>query len=271
MHTGNCRKLAEWASSLEKPSDTCTYFNFLDSHDGIGLLGARGILDDSEIEAMVKKVREHGGLVSYRTSHEGAESPYELNITWFDALNPPRAGEPTDLQVDRFMASRSIALALAGVPGIYVQSITGSQLVDPVDPSELDEPRSINRRSANPERAFELLRDSQSTAYKIVRRFRELGEKRVQNPCFHPNGPQKIILGNDSLFTVLRRSPGGARALLALTNVTAKSQEVRLTEAQLGIGADEWKDVLNDKLIRSDRGVVRMTLAPYQVSWLEPR
>jgi sucrose phosphorylase len=271
IHTGDCRKLAEWAASLEKPSDTCTYFNFLDSHDGVGLLGARGILSDAEIEAMVKKVREHGGLVSYRTSREGAQSPYELNITWFDALNPPRGGEPTDLQVDRFMASRSIALALAGVPGIYMQSITGSQLVDPVDPSELDEPRSINRRSANPERAFELLSDSQSTAYKIVRRFRELGEKRVQNPCFHPNGPQKVILGNDAVFTVLRRSPGGARCLLALTNVTAKSQEVRLTEDQTGIGSDEWRDVLSDRSIRTDRDEVRVTLAPYQVVWLEPR
>jgi sucrose phosphorylase len=220
---------------------------------------------------MVKKVREHGGLVSYRTSREGSQSPYELNITWFDALNPPRVGEPTDLQVDRFMASRSIALALAGVPGIYMQSITGSQLVDPVDPSELDEPRSINRRAASPERAAELLSDSQSTAYKIVRRFRELGEKRVQNSCFHPNGPQQVILGNDAVFTVLRRSPGGARSLLALTNVTAESQEVRLTEAQTNISSDEWKDVLSDKAIRTDRGEVKITLAPYQVVWLEPR
>jgi sucrose phosphorylase len=169
------------------------------------------------------------------------------------------------------MASRSIALALAGVPGIYMQSITGSQLVDPVDPSELDEPRSINRRSANPERAFELLSDSQSTAYKVVRRFRELGEKRVQNPCFHPNGSQKVMLGNDAVFTVLRRSPGGARRLLALTNVTVKSQEVRLNETQTGVSADEWRDVLTEKLIRSNRGEVKITLAPYEIMWLEPR
>ena len=34
----NCEALSRWAEKLENPSDTATYLNFLDSHDGIGLL-----------------------------------------------------------------------------------------------------------------------------------------------------------------------------------------------------------------------------------------
>ncbi len=118
-----------------------------------------------------------------------------MNITWFDVLNDPASDESSELQVRRFLASRSIAFVLAGVPGVYVQSFTGSQLVDAVDPSELDEPRSINRRAANPEKAIELLSDSTSVPSRIVRTFRRMAEQRKQNAAFHPNGPQRVLLG----------------------------------------------------------------------------
>jgi sucrose phosphorylase len=270
MHTGNCRNLSVWAENLENPSDTCTYFNFLDSHDGVGLLGARGYLSEVEIEAMVEKTKEHGGLVSYRTSREGEDSPYELNITWFDALNNPKAAEPADMQVDRFIASRAIGFVITGVPAIYIQSLTGSQLVESVDPSELDEPRSINRRAPCPEKAVELLSDRSSIPYKILNRFRDLGKIRNSNAAFHPNGPQRIFHTNEGVFTVLRISPDGSRRILALTNVTAEKQEVRLAQGELGIRAEGWKDLLSSDTVPVENGAVLFKLAPYRVMWLEP-
>ncbi len=271
LHTGNCCKLSEWAASLEKPSDTCTYFNFLDSHDGIGLLGARGILSEDEISALVKKAQAHGGLVSYRSTREGAKSPYELNVTWFDVLNDPNSDESSELQVRRFLASRSIALVLAGVPGVYVQSFTGSRLVDPVDPSELDEPRSINRRAANPEKAVELLSDRDSIPSRIVRTFRRMAEQRKVNSAFHPNGAQRVLVGNDAVFTVLRKSPDGSRRLLCFTNVTAIPQEFRLSRERVAVASDEWSDLLSDQTLTAQQGSLEISLAPYQVMWLEAK
>jgi sucrose phosphorylase len=271
IQTGNCRKLSEWAASLEKPSDTCTYFNFLDSHDGIGLLGARGILSEDEINAMVEKTKKHGGLISYRTSREGDKSPYEMNITWFDVLNDPANDESSELKVRRFLASRSIALALAGVPGVYVQSFTGSQLVDSVDPSELDEPRSINRRASNPEKAIELLSDRDSVASRIVRTFRRMAEQRKENPAFHPNGPQRVLVGNDAVFTVLRKAPGGSGPVLCLTNVTAANQKVRLSLGDVDVESDGWSDLLSDQSLTVQSGALEIELAPYQVMWLEEK
>ncbi len=270
MQTGNCRALSEWAENLGNSSDTCTYFNFLDSHDGIGLLGARGYLSEDEIEAMVSRTKAHGGLVSYRTSREGAKSPYELNITWFDALNDPNSSEPADIQVGRFIASRSIAFVLMGVPAIYIQSLTGSRLVEPVENSELDEPRSINRRAPSPERAVELLSDRSSIPYKILERFRDLGEIRNSSAQFHPNGPQTIIRINEGVFTVLRTSPDGSRTLLALTNVTNEVQQVRLAREQLGPAAENWKDLLSPETVCVENGAFSFKLEPYRVMWLEP-
>lgn len=40
-----CAKyLAAWAADLEPPSEATAFFNILDTHDGIGLMGAKQIL-----------------------------------------------------------------------------------------------------------------------------------------------------------------------------------------------------------------------------------
>ncbi len=127
LHTGNARALTRWASSLALPSTTVAFFNFLASHDGIGLNPARGILTEPEIAALVEKTLAHGGLVSYKSNPDGSHSPYELNINYFDALSNPFSGEQNQVRVDRFMAAHSIMLCLAGVPGIYFHSLFGSR------------------------------------------------------------------------------------------------------------------------------------------------
>jgi sucrose phosphorylase len=106
FQTGNCTEMGRWAATLSKVADTATFLNFLDSHDGIGLLGAKDILTPQQIEAMIERVRQHGGLVSYRTASDGSPSPYEMNITWYSALNREGGTEDPDLHVDRFVASR---------------------------------------------------------------------------------------------------------------------------------------------------------------------
>ncbi|GAB4547943.1 MAG: hypothetical protein Fur002_24390 [Anaerolineales bacterium] len=80
FHTGSARILSDWAKTLTLPSDKTTFFNFLASHDGIGLNPARGILSDAEIDALAAKTLAHGGLISYKQNSDGTQSPYEMNI-----------------------------------------------------------------------------------------------------------------------------------------------------------------------------------------------
>jgi sucrose phosphorylase len=93
--------------------------SILDTHDGIGLPGVANILPPEEVAFLVRCARQHGAFVSYRTAEGGGEAPYEINTTWYSALNMDNSGEERAFQVKRFTASRSIALALRGVPGIY--------------------------------------------------------------------------------------------------------------------------------------------------------
>ena len=83
----DARPLLNWISTLDKVSDRATYLNFLDSHDGIGVLPVKNLLSSDDIKEMCWRVMEHGGFISYRTDEQGEETPYELNTTWFSALN----------------------------------------------------------------------------------------------------------------------------------------------------------------------------------------
>jgi sucrose phosphorylase len=124
---GDSTRLTRWAQTLTLPSDRVTLFNFLASHDGIGLNPARGILPDQEIDFLVERCQAHGGFISYKNNPDGAQTPYEMNTTWFDALNDPRTEEPLMAQANRFLVSQAIMLALQGVPGIYFHSLFGSR------------------------------------------------------------------------------------------------------------------------------------------------
>ena len=120
-------------------------------------------------------------------------------------------------------------------------------------------------------KAIELLSDSTSVPSRIVRTFRRMAEQRKQNAAFHPNGPQRVLVGNTAVFTVLRKSPDGSRRVLCLTNITAANQEVRLPLRGIGVESDDWSDLLGNKTLTAQNGALETSLAPYQVMWLEAK
>ncbi len=92
FQTGDATALGRWAAELPEPTPGKSFFNFIASHDGIGVRPAEGLLTPAEVQALVERTLAHGGRVSYKTNLDDTESPYELNITLYDALNDP---EPT--------------------------------------------------------------------------------------------------------------------------------------------------------------------------------
>src|SRR5688572_20927545 len=75
LHTGNSRVLSKWATGLTLPSTQTTFFNFLASHDGIGVNPARGILPDDEIDALIQRVIEPRCLFSFKNEVSGRPNP----------------------------------------------------------------------------------------------------------------------------------------------------------------------------------------------------
>jgi len=263
IHTGDARVLSRWAASLSLPSERVTFFNFLASHDGIGLNPARGILNESDIEAMVKRVKAHGGFVSMKTNADGTSSPYELNVNYFDALSDPNGGEPIDLQVDRFIASQAIMLALIGMPGIYAHSLLGSR-GDPAGVERTGRYRSINRQKFELAPLERELADPDSLRSRVLRRYAALLRARASHTAFDPHGEQRIIDANDAVFAVLRSARGNSPDVLCLHNVSDRPQIFQAT-----IDGRVATDLLSGQSYEIDaRRELALTLRPFQVAWL---
>jgi sucrose phosphorylase len=62
FHAGSAEVLTKWAATLSTPSIQTTFFNFLASHDGIGLMPARGMLSDDDISKMAARVQAVCGI-----------------------------------------------------------------------------------------------------------------------------------------------------------------------------------------------------------------
>jgi len=181
------------------------FFNFLASHDGIALLAAEEILQRGDFEKLLRITKAHGGLLSYRAT-DGAKAPYELNISYFDAINDPnRLNDP--FASKRFIASQAIMLSLKGIPGIYIHSLLGSRnYYQGVKDTGIV--RMINRETLREEDLELALSDVHSLRHRVLHYLLHLLETRRQNPCFHPAGAMKILDLDRRLFAVSRRFQG---------------------------------------------------------------
>ena len=256
FHTGDARILSAWAKTLTLPSDKTTFFNFLASHDGVGLNPARGILSDTDIDSLVSKTLAHGGLISYKHNADGTQSPYEMNINYFDALSNPNGDESLDVQVNRFIAAQAIMLALIGMPGIYFHSLFGSRGW-PEGVKQTGRNRTINREKLQFNELQHQLSDEHSLRFKVFTKYRQLLKARSSTSAFRPHGIQKILDLHPSVFAVERISPDEKSRALCVHN--ASRQRVSFSTQY-----DSGKDLFTDQKIK----ISNITLEPYQVLWL---
>jgi glycosidase len=263
VSASSAEKLTRWAQSLELPSTGVTFFNFLASHDGIGLNPARGILSDEEMDGLVKRTLTHGGLISYKTLSDGSEVPYELNISYLDALSNPLDEVPQETLVGKCLLAHAVLLSLQGVPGIYFHSMFGSRgKPEAVLASGI--PRRINREKLSFIQLEMELAQGDSIRAKILAAFRELLGVRREHPAFAPSSLQRVLEVDARVFAVLRQSQDGTDTVLCLHNFSGDYVAVRLSEAVPEVQA--WKDLRGNDPSPPGRDV--RLLDPYGVSWL---
>ncbi len=268
FQTGNSRKLTEWAASLEKISDTATYFNFLDSHDGIGVMAVKNILTPEEIEIMALRIVEHGGFISYKAEGDGNEVPYELNITWYSALNRDDSDESRELKIKRYLASRSIALVVMGVPGIYFHGLLGSKN-DADAVLEEGHTRSINRKTIRKKELLAEMDNKNSNIYQVASGLIRLIHHRIREKCFHPDAPQTILNLSDKVFSVLRTSADGQEIIMAIINITNDPESLSIDLRMHGLKGQQWTDVLTNKTYKANGNKLSLSLDPYDILWLK--
>lgn len=249
--SGNTTKLRDWVNTLASPSERTTFFNFTASHDGIGVRPVEGILNETELKALIAHVESQGGRVSVKRNSDGTDSPYELNITYVDAVTNPHESE--ELQVKRFLVSQAVMLSLAGVPAIYIHSLLGSHN-DIEGMQQTGHNRTINRAKLQLEALETELRRKNSFRAAVFEGYLHLIKTRIKHTAFHPNASQQALdLGNEAVFALLRQADG--ERILCLYNVTSTPQKI-----QPGFSGT---DVLTGKFVEN-----QILLAPYQILWV---
>jgi glucosylglycerate phosphorylase len=262
---GDAERLTAWARTIAPPSEQTAFFNFLASHDGIGVVPARGLLSEAEIAGLATRVLAHGGQVSDKANPDGSVSPYELNTTFFDALSDPTDNsEARSTKVDRFICSQAIMLALAGVPGIYIHSLFGSPN-DQAGFARSGWTRDLNHQRLKLAEVEAALADPATREAQVFSRYARLLDVRRLQPALHPRSGQQVLEGGPGIFA-LARGPREDQDLVTLHNVTDSARDAA---GNWSAGAPEgWEDVISGETFAAGSP---LRLAPYQVLWLQTR
>lgn len=267
LQTGNAARLREWAAGLGDLPPGQAFLNFTASHDGIGVRPLEGILSHEEVAAFADGAERRGGFVSRKANPDGTESPYELNITYFDALRDPDA-DPDPLHVQRFLCSQVVSLALKGVPAIYFNSLVAAPNWNE-GAEKTGRARTVNRRKWQEEELEAMLGDPGSDAAKALKGILRALSARAKRPAFHPAGAQRLHDMGDGAFVVERVSPDGAETVVSASNFTARPLPLALGEAVPALKqARSARNLLNGTRLTNRRRA--LTLGPYETAWLKP-
>ncbi|EQC2227206.1 sugar phosphorylase [Listeria monocytogenes] len=255
LHTFTCHdttKLSKWAKSISQVSSTATFFNFLASHDGIGMRPATGILSDEEINSLVQKAVQNGGQVSYKDNADGTQSVYELNINYGEALQNPGEDTTEELITKKIIAAHSILLTLQGVPAIYYHSLLGSKN-DLVGYEESGINRRINREKLEKN---QLVHELETDTYRqtIFTSLKKLVQIRRNHTAFSPFATQEILDLGPDIFAIKRESE--KECIYGIVNVT--SHDIRKTLAFSGT------NLLTNQPVASE-----LDLTSYEVVWIK--
>jgi sucrose phosphorylase len=261
--SGNSQYLKSWLMSMPPAQNGTFYFNFIASHDGIGLRPAEGLLSEDEINDLANCTLKFGGRISWRSADQGRQKPYELNIALIDALKGTLEGED-HWQIKRFICAHAIMFALEGIPGIYIHSLLGTTN-DEEKVLHTGQNRSINRHRWQYKTLEKELDDVYSLHHQILTQVTQLLHVRRSQKAFHPNATQFTLQLRNELFGFWRQSIDRKQSVFCISNITNQEQELYLADINL-IGTDEWADLISQVRINAEDS--KLTLKPYQSVWL---
>jgi|TARA_B100001059_G_scaffold77395_1_gene75093 sucrose phosphorylase len=254
---GDCRSLIQWLMRMPPAQPGTMYFNFIASHDGIGLRPAEGLLSHEEIQSMVGKMVEYGGLISERALPGGGKRSYEINISLFDALQTE----------EKFLCAHTILLGLEGVPAFYIHSLLGTRN-DRERAISSGISRRINRHQWDADELRIELDNEKSPHASVLKKLRERIDLRREQAAFHPNATQFTLHMGDQVFSFWRQSVDRRSNIFCLNNVSGEEQRIPVAAINL-ISTEEWLDLISGDILEDEEGDV--VLAPYQCIWLANR
>jgi len=267
LHTGSSRYLRDWAMSLDVtplPAN-CTFLNFTASHDGVGLRPLEGLVPAAEVEQTLAAMRERGGYISTRRNSDGSDTPYELNISYFDAFRSPGAAD-NQWHLPMFLVSQIVMLSFRGIPAVYIHCLTATPNdITGVERTGLT--RAINRRKWDRAELEALIANQASETGRVFATYQALLPIRRDQEAFHPEAEQVVLGLPNGVFGLLRVAPDASQRILALFNFTDRAQQLPLSGLPEGVA--DWQELLG--LTRASFTAEDVSLPPYAACWFSDR
>ena len=263
MMSGTARYVRAWQRAMPPAPLGCAYLNFTASHDGVGMRPAEGLLPPSEIDRMIDTARASGGLVSMRALPNGGQSVYELNTSFYSALERTFDGQD-EFHLERFLCSQTIVMSLEGIPAFYIHSLLATRNdLDGVERRRMN--RAINRSRLNYPDLKTKLSDPQSEQSRVLSALKDRLRIRARQPAFHPNATQFTLMLDDRVFGLWRQAMDRTQSVFALHNVSADTVEIPTVDINL-IADEPWRDLLSGERLAHEGETI--VLHPYQCCWI---
>jgi len=245
------------------PEDT-TLFNFTASHDGVGLRALEGLMNEQRIKDLLINCEKRGGLVSHRRLSNGDDKPYELNISWWSAMEDS-SRDAKRFQYERFILSQLLVMALKGVPAFYLPALLASEN-DIKSFSMTGQRRDLNREKFKSENLLAVLNNPESNANKNLKYLRNAMDVRSKLKQFHPCSQMKCLSKGRSDIVVIKRGIG-PESVFAIHNMTENKINYQLNDNDLPKIIDNDFNT-HDFLTSTKYNCKNISLDPFQVIWL---
>jgi len=245
------------------PEET-TLFNFTASHDGVGLRALEGLMNEQRIKDLLINCEKRGGLVSHRRLSNGDDKPYELNISWWSAMEDS-SRDAKRFQYERFILSQLLVMALKGVPAFYLPALLASEN-DIKSFSMTGQRRDLNREKFKSENLSAVLNNPESNANKNLKYLRNAMDVRSELKQFHPCSQMKCLSKGRSDIVVIKRGKG-PESVFAIHNMTENKINYQLNDNDLPKIIDNDFNT-QDFLTSTKYNCKNISLDPFQVIWL---
>ena len=255
--------LNTWIYNWPVLPENTTLFNFTASHDGVGLRPLEGLMNEERIKELLINCEKRGGLISHRRLFNGEDKPYELNISWWSAMEDS-SRDTKRFQQERFILSQLLVMALKGVPAFYLPALLGSEN-DIKKFSITGERRDLNREKFDFYKLLIKLEDKNSIASKNLKILSTAMKIRSKIKSFHPSAEMKCLTKGRSDIVAIHRTFEKS-SIFAIHNMTDNKLDFSIDDSLKSSLKDGfiYCDYLSDK----QYGNLNFVLDPFQVLWI---
>ncbi len=201
-YSGKSERLANWLKMSPMKQ-----FTTLDTHDGIGVVDARDLLTDEELDYTSEELYKVGANVKkvYSSANYNNLDIYQINSTYYSALGDN----------DRsYLLARAIQVFAPGIPNLLRWVISRKNDIELLEATK--EGRNINRHY------YDLAEIEEEVQRPVIQQLFALLKFRNESAAFDLDGTIEVATPSESEIVITRKNKNGSDSATLTANLDTK-------------------------------------------------